>query len=360
MSPAMSARSFRLLDTGVHDGRWNVALDQVLIDAHRAGEAPDTLRFLRFSPSALIGRHQDLSREVDLDYCARHGIDVGRRVTGGGALYLDEHQLGWELVCARSALGGGSLGDIATRLCTAAADGLSRLGVPARFRPRNDIEVEGRKIGGTGGFFDGDTLFYQGTVLIDLDPGVMFEVLRVPGAKRARHGDAAPAARVTSLTEVCGGRPPALLAVCAALTAGFADGLGIEVAEGCLSAAEEHAVAASYRDDIGSAEFVHDIDHPAAGDGIRSVTRDTPGGLVEVHLKLAAGGTPRIASVILSGDFFVTPPRVVYDLECALRDSRVADIERNVATFFDQAGIETLSLAPDALAAAIRAAAEAA
>ena len=197
------------------------------------------------------------------------------------------------------------------------------------------------------------------TVLIDVDPGVMFDVLRVPGAKRARHADAAPAARVTSLTEACGGRPPALLAVCAALTAGFADALGIEVAEGWLSAAEEQAVAASYRDDIGSAEFVNDIDHPGRGDGVRSVTRDTPGGLVEVHLKLAAGGTPRIASVIVSGDFFVTPPRVIYDLEGALRDTRVADIERNVAAFLEQAGIETLSLAPDDLAAAIRAAAEA-
>ena len=104
----MAPTTFRLLDTGINDGRWNVALDQVLIDAHRAGQAPDTLRFLRFTPSVLVGRHQDLSREIDVDYCARHGIDVGRRVTGGGALYLDPQQLGWELVCTRAALGGGS------------------------------------------------------------------------------------------------------------------------------------------------------------------------------------------------------------------------------------------------------------
>ena len=48
-----------------------------------------------FTPSVLVGRHQVLSREVDLDYCRTHRIDVGRRVTGGGAIYLDAGQLGW-------------------------------------------------------------------------------------------------------------------------------------------------------------------------------------------------------------------------------------------------------------------------
>ncbi|MEQ8234071.1 MAG: lipoate--protein ligase family protein [Gammaproteobacteria bacterium] len=353
----MAPPTFRLLDTGINDGRWNVALDQVLIDAHRAGQAPDTLRFLRFTPSVLVGRHQDLSREIDVDYCARHGIDVGRRVTGGGALYLDPQQLGWELVCTRAALGGGSLGKLAERICSAAAAGLSRLGIDARFRPRNDIEVDGRKIGGTGGFFDGDTLFYQGTVLGEVDTEVMFRALRVPGAKRARHAGAAPAARVTSLAEACGGRAPAALAVMAALTAGFCDAFGIEVAEGMLDEREARAVAASYRDDIGSAAFVHDIDQPGAGDGILSATRDTAGGLVEVHLKLA-GKPPRIASIVISGDFFVTPPRVVFDLESALRDTPLAALEANVAAFLASAGVQTLSLAADDLIGAIRAAAE--
>ena len=56
--------------------------------------------------------------------------------------------------------------DLAEKICNAAALGFRELGVDAKFRPRNDIEVDGRKISGTGGFFDGDVLIYQGTVLV--------------------------------------------------------------------------------------------------------------------------------------------------------------------------------------------------
>ena len=75
----------RVLDTGVIEGRLNIALGQAIIEAHQAGRVPDTLRFLRFPPTALIGRHQALAQEIDLDYCREHGIGTARRITGGGA-----------------------------------------------------------------------------------------------------------------------------------------------------------------------------------------------------------------------------------------------------------------------------------
>ena len=171
---------FRIIDTGVREGRANIAFDAALIDERQAGRVPDTIRFLSFPPTALIGRHQDLSREIDLDYCARHRIGTVRRITGGGAIYLDEGQLGWELVFHRSSLGIAALPDVAREICNAAATGLQALGVDARFRPRNDIEVNGRKISGTGGFYDGDVLIYQGTVLVDLNSQRMVKALRVP------------------------------------------------------------------------------------------------------------------------------------------------------------------------------------
>jgi len=151
-------RALRVIDTGIRSGRENVAFDQALIAAHADGRVPGTVRFLRFRPSALIGLHQILSHEVRLEFCRRHGIEVGRRITGGGGLYLDEGQLGWELVLDRRRLDSADLGEIAARICAAAAQGLRALGVPAQFRPRNDIEVDGRKLGGTGGFIDGTTL----------------------------------------------------------------------------------------------------------------------------------------------------------------------------------------------------------
>ena len=57
-------KPFRVIDTGLREGRRQIAFDQALIDLHKAGQVPDTIRFLRFPPTALIGRHQALSREV--------------------------------------------------------------------------------------------------------------------------------------------------------------------------------------------------------------------------------------------------------------------------------------------------------
>ena len=81
--------AFRIIDTGVREGRANIAFDPALIELRQQDRLPDTIRFMRFPPTALIGRHQDLSREVNLDYCAEDGVGVVRRVTGGGAIYLD-------------------------------------------------------------------------------------------------------------------------------------------------------------------------------------------------------------------------------------------------------------------------------
>ena len=85
----------RIIDTGIRPCRDQMALDQALIDGHKAGTTPDTLRFLAFEPSVLVGRHQAISQEVHLDICRAEGVGIGRRVTGGGALYLDPGQFGW-------------------------------------------------------------------------------------------------------------------------------------------------------------------------------------------------------------------------------------------------------------------------
>jgi lipoate-protein ligase A len=188
---------YRIIDTGVREGRANIAFDAALIEARQAGQVPDTIRFLRFPPTVLIGRHQDLSREVNLDYCRDNDVGIVRRITGGGAIYLDDGQLGWEIVFHRSSLGIAALPDLAREICNAAAAGLSRLGIDAKFRPRNDIEVDGRKISGTGGFFDGDVLIYQGTVLVDMNADHMVSALRetLAGFGRAARRHAEGAAR---------------------------------------------------------------------------------------------------------------------------------------------------------------------
>lgn len=346
------ARPFRVIDTGIRDGRRQIAFDQALVEARQAGAIPDTIRFLRFPPTALIGRHQALSGEVRVDYCRAHGIRLVRRLTGGGAIYFDEGQLGWSLVFDRATLGVASLAELARAICEAAAAGLSTLGIEARYRPRNDIEVDGRKVSGTGGFFDGDTLFYQGTVLVDLDPRRMVAALNVPAAKLERRGLDSAAQRVVTLKELLGAAP-AIESVQEALLRGFASRLGIDAVRGAITAHEE-ALASRYHDEeIGTDAFVAGIDDPGAAADVLAGSHTGAGGTVTAYVRLEGTGRERIREVLVTGDFFVTPPRVVFDLESALRGVAVGEVRPAVEAFFERAGAGLLTAAPADFARAI-------
>lgn len=335
---------FRIIDTGVREGRANIAFDAALIEARQAGEVPDTIRFLRFPPTALIGRHQDLGREIDLDYCTANGIGTVRRITGGGAIYLDEGQLGWELVFHRASLGIAALPDLARQICTAAAAGLGKLGVDARFRPRNDIEVGGRKISGTGGFYDGDVLIYQGTVLVDLDPQRMVSALRVPEAKLAKHNLDSAADRVVTLKELLGSGLPDLDMLQRALIGGFEDVLDIEAEWGEITDREEQLACRFFDEEIGTDRFVAEIDDPAADDDVLTGSHTGPGGTIDSYVKLEGPGRTLLQRVLISGDFFVTPPRVVLDLEAHLKGVHLDEIEAAIEQFFHTAEIDMLSV----------------
>lgn len=348
------APPFRVIDTGLRGGRENIAFDQALIESRAADLVPDTIRFLRFAPSALVGRHQILAHELDLDACAARGIEPGRRITGGGAIYLDPGQIGWELVFHRSRLGLTGLEDAARRICEAAAAGLGALGVAANFRPRNDIEVDGRKLGGTGGFFDGDLLFYQGTMLIDFDAAAMLAALRVPAAKLARHGIASIASRLVTLRELTGGTAPPVAAVQAALLGGFIEHLGIAPHWGTPTMAEETLARRLLAEEIGTDEFIQDThlpDDPARW-GMAEIAR--PSGSLRVDL--CRDHRDHLREVLITGDFFVTPPRLVRDLEAHLRGVAASEAADAVAKFFATASAGFLSLAPGDFATAITAA----
>ena len=198
---------WRVIDTGLRAAAQNIALNRALLEARQAEEIPSTLRFLRFAPSALLGYHQSAEQEFNLDYCRANQIAVQRRITGGGAIFIDETQLGWELYLHRRDVDTSGIQAIDRRICHAAATAISALGVDARYRPRHDIEVDGRKISGTGGAFDGDALLYQGTLSIDFDVEKMLRVLRIPAEKLSDKVFATARERVANLTDLLGRRP---------------------------------------------------------------------------------------------------------------------------------------------------------
>lgn len=345
------ADCWRIMDTGLLGAAENMAWDRALLEARDAGEIGNTLRFLRFQPSALVGYHQSMEQELDLDYCATHRIQVQRRITGGGAIFFDPGQLGWELFLSRSALGTADMGEIARRICEAAAAGIRRLGVDARFRPRNDIEVSGRKISGTGGRFEGRALMYQGTLLLDFDVEKMLRVLRIPAEKLRDKAIASARERVTSLKEVLGETPP-LDVTKAELVGAFGEAFGVVFAGDALP----DALTARYQtalQEIDGPEWMNLVAKPVSDMPLLEGMGKFPGGLLRVVAAYDRRGR-RIKQVWFTGDFFSSPVRLVNDLEARLKNVTLAEADAVIERFLAGFPAAALSLSAEEIIGVLR------
>lgn len=199
MNRAVTA--LRIIDTGVKPSRWNIAATAALLELHRIGATPDTIRFHRYPRSVLIGRNQQLEREVDVERCRRDGVEMARRMTGSGTAYMSPGILAWDIVAGRARFGD-SIEDVTLRIGAAVAAGLRRLGSPAKASAHGAVEIEGRKVSESSGGFDGPTVIMQGAMLVDFDYDEMMRLLK------ARPDTTKPVAPVASLADCLGRVPP--------------------------------------------------------------------------------------------------------------------------------------------------------
>lgn len=345
------SKVWRVIDTGLRPAAQNMAINRAMLEAHQEGLIPHTLRFLQFMPSALLGFHQNVEQELRVDYCRAQGIEIQRRITGGGAIYFDETQIGWELYLDKRTLGTADMQAIARRICEAAAAGMRRLGVDAQFRPRNDIEVNGRKISGTGGAFDGDSILYQGTLLVDFDVEKMLRVLRIPAEKLSDKAIQSARERVANLKDLLG-QAPALEAVRRCMAEAFAEAFGVRFEPAAeMTAAEQEKYRAALAE-IATDEWVYQRNRPAGELPLLEGVHRCSGGLMRASVAFDAVQR-RIKQVWITGDFFVNPRRMAPDLEAALRDTPAAELRANVHRFFDAYPVEMLLLGREDFVAVI-------
>lgn len=344
-------QKWRVIDTGLRRAAENMAMNKTLLEGHQEGITPHTLRFLQFTPCALLGFHQSAEQELRIDYCKENNIDIQRRITGGGAIYFDETQIGWELYLDKKALGTADMGAIAKKICQAAAEGICALGVNAQFRPRNDIEVDGKKISGTGGAFDGDSILYQGTLLVDFDVERMLRVLRIPAEKLSDKAIESARDRVANLKDILG-QAPDLETVKQQITAAFAKAFEVEFASADDLNAEEQILYQENLAEIDTEEWVYQQNQPTdAGPMAQSIYK-CDGGLIRASISY---DTQRdiIKQIWLTGDFFVNPRRTINDLEASLKDTPVDQLEGKINQFFTIKKPEMLMLSAENFITAI-------
>jgi len=335
-------KKWRFIDTGIISASENMALDECILCSVDSEEAPNTFRIMRFSPTCvLVGRNQNVFDEVNLDYCNDNDIPVNRRITGGGAILMQPSTIGWELVARKDILPGKKIEDIYRFLCGGVVDALNTLGVDAAFRPHNDIEVNGRKISGTGGTEYGDTFLFHGTILVDFDIESMLKCLNTPLEKLQDKGISIMEDRLTWLKNESAGR------IIKALRSSFSSLFRVEMQSGSLTPGEKRLLEereAFFKSD----SWIFGLTKQKTNHIFKA-----PGGTIRVFPVINRG---YISSIIITGDFFAYPSRLIPDLEGALKNCRVKDIRERIKKYFYTRDWDIPGVTPDDFILAIESA----
>jgi lipoate---protein ligase len=328
---------WRLLDTPPMSAAENMALDDALLELRGKGRTPNTIRFLQFKPRCvLVGFHQSVQEEIRVDYCRAHGLDINRRTTGGGAIFFDENQLGWEVFCDKPFFNV-TIPNVSLfrTLCLPVISALDMLGLKADFRPRNDIEINGKKISGTGGTESDDAFLFQGTMLVDFDVDTMLKALRIPVEKlKAKEIDSVKD-RVTCLRWELGS-VPGLEEIKTAVRRGFEQHLGIRLVPDGLMPEE----AALFRDKLPhyrSPQWIDQVKPVYQRCESLHAAFKSEAGLVRYTLSLN-WRQKQVKEFFITGDFLSYPARALYDLEAELRGAPFDRglIRGAVRRFFDE------------------------
>ena len=327
--------TWRLLDTGPCSAAENMALDDVLLELKAENRMPHILRFLQFShPAVLVGHHQSVEEEVRLDYCRTRGIEISRRLTGGGALYWGKPELGWEIYISKNdPRVPARIEDLYGFMGRASAVGLRHLGIPAHFRPRNDVEVNGCKISGTGGTELSGAILFQGTLLVDFDADEMLRALRIPTEKLQDKEIESVKERVTCLKWQLG-RTPSPGEIKSALARGFSEAFGVAFDLKPLTS-EEQGLLDAKRPYFSSPDYVYKVRESLPRRKTLSSILKAPGGLIRVSVALDTKARV-INQILITGDFFAYPKRTIFDLESLLKNSKasLSQMEEIIHTFW--------------------------
>ena len=146
------------IETGTQDVYTNFALEYYFAAEKQLAEP--VFLFWRTAPTLMIGKYQNTYEEIDRAYAEKRGIDVVRRMSGGGTIYTDPG--GWQFSFIRR--GDQEAIDFHAFIAPV-TDALHALGVPAEFTGRNDLVIDGRKFSGNAQYKFRDTTVHHGSLL---------------------------------------------------------------------------------------------------------------------------------------------------------------------------------------------------
>jgi lipoate-protein ligase A len=197
------ALPWRLLPEHPRTPLMNMALDEVLTEQVGRGERLPTVRIWGWTARCVVlGRFQSVRNEIDEAAAARHGIEIVRRISGGGAMFIEpEGAITWSIYAPGSLAREMSFAESYRFFDAWVVDALRGLGIDASYAPLNDITSAAGKIGGAAQARRGGAILHHTTMAYEMNVPLMLDVLRVGKEKLIDKGVASADKRVAPLRQ---------------------------------------------------------------------------------------------------------------------------------------------------------------
>ena len=176
------------------DGWQNLAVDEFFLNTLQPEDF--LLYFYVNRKAVIIGQNQNAWRECNTEAMDRDGVQLVRRVTGGGAVYHDSGNLNFSFIAGKDRY------DV-SRQCGMILRAVQSFGIPCSLSGRNDLLADGRKFSGNAFCARGNNRQHHGTLLLNADLSIMQRYLNVDPAKLRSKGVKSVTSRVCNLSEFC-------------------------------------------------------------------------------------------------------------------------------------------------------------
>lgn len=299
----------RVIDQGKASPLATHAVPYGIAQAMAANDDPVLTLSTPDAPYVSVGANQDVAREIDEGYCRSHGLPVLRREVGGGTVLLDGDQLYFHFVVPRR-LAPERAERLFPRFIEPVLRTYADLGIAAAYRPLNDVQVDGRKLGASAAAEIGEAVVIASSFLFAFDRETMAMCLRVPSEAFRDVLRRSLADHMTTMRSLLAERP-SRERVKVLFLGHIAAALTLEPIEDTPTAAETAAIdvaAARHADPA----WTHRIGRKLVAGGVKIAEgvhltegeRRTTGGLIRARLLEHDG---RIRDLDLTGDVTCLP-----------------------------------------------------
>ena len=291
-----------------------LAIDEALCESVSKKTAPPSLHLYNYLPCAIVGRYQNTSACLRLDRCEYHGIEVNRRITGGGTVFMTPDQMAFGLVLPNDFPGlPKTIHGAFEFLASAFANALKQFGLDAGFMGKNDLTVNGKKIAGLAISQDMENVtFFHTSLLLDFDMETMLDILNLPTERMLDRGVSCFGERMTTIQHETK-KKINLETLIEAVHRGIEQELKIELIPGDLSKEEKGRVQELCREKYDNDDWIYRVRTPKRR--MCYAEKKTEGGLIQVHLALSGSA---IECILITGDYF-SRTRDVSKLESLLK-----------------------------------------